>query len=100
MHEWRRLIWTTSRTARATTIFLFELDLLLRPLAVVSRPIVLLDQMLWQVAANCWQCIAYFGHNQREEARFAAAQGGDEGEQGVEVLLRTGLEFARFEGDA
>lgn len=100
MHERRRLIRTTSRTARPTTVFLFEFDLVLRPLAMVSRPIVLVNQMLWQVAANGRQCIAYFGHNQREEARFTAAQGGDEGEQGVEVFLRTGLEFAGFEGDA
>lgn len=67
---------------------------------MVSRLVVLLDQVLWQVAANRRQRIADFGHDEREEARLAAAQGGDEGEQGVEVFLRTGLEFAGFEGDA
>ena len=56
--------------------------------------------MLRQLAANSWQGIAYFGHYERQEARFAAAQSGDEGEKGVEIFLRAGLEFAGFEGDA
>lgn len=102
MHERRRLIRTTSRTARTTAIFLFELDLLLkplRPLAMVSRRVVFLDQVLRQVIADRGQGIAYLGHDEREEARLAAAEGGDEGEQGVEVFLGTGLEFAGFEGD-
>ena len=56
--------------------------------------------MQWQLAANSWQGIAYFGHHERQEARLAATQSRDEGEQGVEVFLRAGLEFAGFEGDA
>lgn len=69
-------------------------------LAVVSRPAVLLNQMLWQLAANSWQRITYFGHNQGQEARLAPAQSGYKVEQGIEIFLRAGLEFAGFEGDA
>lgn len=103
MHKRWCLERTAPRTARPATVFLLEFHLLprsLSPLAKVSRPIVLFNQMLWQQAANSWQRITYFGHHQRQEARLAAAQSGDEGEQGVEVFLRAGLEFAGFQGDA
>lgn len=103
MHKRWCLERTAPRTARPATVFLLEFHLLprsLSPLAKVSRPVVLFNQMLWQQAADSWQRITYFGHHQRQEARLAAAQSGNEGEQGVEVFLRAGLEFAGFEGDA
>ena len=103
MQKRRRLERTTSRTARRTAVFLLELHLLARglgSLAMSSRPVVLLNQVLRQLATDGWQRITYFGHDQWQEAGLAAAQCGDEGEQGVEVFLGPGLEFARLERNA
>lgn len=83
MHKRRRLKRTTPRTARPAAIFLLEFHLLSRPLsplAVVSRAMALLDQLLRQMAADSWQGVADFGHHERQKARLAAAQGGNEGE--------------------
>lgn len=105
MHKRRRLERTAPRTARA--VLLLELHRLLLllpgqfgPLAVAAQRVVLVAQMLRQVAADGRQGVADLGHDQGQEAALAAAQGGDEGEQGVEVLLRAGLELAGFEGHA
>ena len=97
MHEWRRLKGTAPRAARPTTLFLLEFDLLL---AGLNRQIVLVDQRLRKTTTNRWERIAYLGDHHGQEARLAAAQGGDEGEQGIEVFLGPRLEFAGFQRDA
>ena len=98
MHKRRRLKGAALRAARPTALFLLEFHHLL--LSVLRRQIVLLDQGLRQTTTNRRQCVAYFGDHHGQEARLAAAQGGDEGEEGVEVFLGPGLEFAGFQGDA
>ena len=77
MHERWRLKGAAPRTARPTAVFLLEFHLLL---AVLTRQIILLDQRLRQTTTNRWQRIAYLGDHHGQEARLAAAQGGDEGE--------------------
>ena len=97
MHEWRCLKGTAPGAARPTTVFLLEFRLLL---AVLTRQIVLLDQRMRQTTANSWQRIAYLGNHHGQEARLAAAQGGDESEQGIEVFLGPRVESAGFQRDA
>ena len=97
MHERRRLKRAAPRAARRTTLFLLELHLLL---AVLTRQIVLLDQRLRQPTTNRRQRVADLGDHHGQEARLAAAQVRDEGEERVEVFLGPGLECARFERDA
>ena len=98
MHERRRLKRAAPRAARSTALFLLELHQLL--LAVLTRQIILLDQRRRQTTTNRRQRVADLGDHHGQEARLAAAQGGDEGEQGVEVFLGPGLEGAGFQRDA
>ena len=103
VHERRGGKGTAARTARPAAGFVLELHLLARPLralALVPGHIVLVEQMLGQLAADGRQCVADLGHDQGQEAGLAAAQAGDEREQGVEVFLGTGLELAGFERHA
>ena len=98
MHKRRRLKRATPRATRRTALFLLEVHHLL--LAVLTRQTVLFDQRLRQATSNRRQRVADLGDHHGQEAGLAAAQGGDEGEEGVEVFLGPGLEFAGFERDA
>jgi len=59
-----------------------------------------MHQALRQRGRDGGEGITDFGHDEGKEAGFAAAEGGDEGEQAVEVFLGAGLEFVGFERDA
>jgi len=77
----------------------FSLQLFRHPVAVAVAGC-LHDQLLRQRRADRRQRVADLGQDEREIAVLAAAQGGDEEQELVEVFLRSGLESAGLDGHA